>query len=201
MAASSSSASSAAPDVEVVPAVAGDLPALFALVNEAYQVETGDSGVAFKCTNRLLDADAELLPSIAAGRALKALVGGALAGCICFEEQQAAAAAVAVHDGGADAAAAPHMHFGPFAVAASAQGRGVGRALLEALYARARARGIRYVDIEVVNWRTDVMPWYERMGYVRFGTGDFPAPERLARPASFVLMRLDLQKAPATEAM
>ena len=27
------------------------------------------------------------------------------------------------------------------------------------------------------------------------------APERLARPASFVLMRLDLQKAPATEAI
>ena len=188
-ASSSSSASSAAPAVEVVPAVAGDLPALFALVNEAYQGETGGSGVAFKCTNRLLDADAELLPSIAAGRALKALVGGALAGCICFEEQQAAAAA------------APHMHFGPFAVAASAQGRGVGRAFLEALYARARARGIRYVDIEVVTWRTDVMPWYERMGYVRFGTGDVPAPERLARPASFVLMRLDLQKAPATEAI
>jgi len=186
--------------VAISTAGAADLDALFALVNAAYQVETGNTGVAFKNCNRLLSA-AEIAPSVLAGRCLKAALGEELAGCICFEEQAAhsvagAASAVGVAGvvgaAGAAGAAAAHMHFGPFAVARSAQGRGVGRALLEALYAECRVRGIRYVDIEVVNWRTDVMPWYLSMGYVPFGEGSFPAPERLSRPSTFVLMRLDL---------
>lgn len=177
--------------VRVVAAESSDVPTLFDLINLAYQVETGDSGVAFKKTDRLLDTS-ELAPHVAAGRTLKALgADGAIAGCICFEE--------VVHGAGAGAGAEErHMHFGPFAVAVSAQGRGVGRALLEALYAHARARGIRYVDIEVVNHRTDILPLYAKMGYVPFGEGDFPAPERLSRPSSFVMMRLDLEKRPGT---
>ena len=175
-----------APSVSV--ATSADVPALFELINEAYEVESGDTGVAFKKTKRLL-THAELAPSVEAGRTLAARLAGELVGCICFEEQ-------APHDGGAGAGSgAPHLHFGPFAVAARCQGRGVGSALLAALYARARARGIRYVDIEVVQWRTDILPMYERLGYVAFGDGDFPAPERLSRPSRFVLMRLDLDGA------
>ena len=120
-----------APSVSV--ATSADVPALFELINEAYEVESGDTGVAFKKTKRLL-THAELAPSVEAGRTLAARLAGELVGCICFEEQ-------APHDGGAGAGSgAPHLHFGPFAVAARCQGRGVGSALLAALYARARAR-------------------------------------------------------------
>ena len=191
----------AAACVQVVAAAPSDTAALFALVNAAYQVETGDTGVAFKNCNRLLD-ESEIAPSVLAGRCLKALLdGGELAGCICFEEVAhhgdpgtPTGAAGAASAAGAAHGATMHMHFGPFAVAVGAQGRGVGRALLEALYARARAHGIRFVDIVVVNHRSDIMPWYEKMHYIAFGEGPFPAPERLSRESSFVLMRLDLER-------
>ena len=39
-----------APSVSV--ATSADVPALFELINEAYEVESGDTGVAFKKTKR-----------------------------------------------------------------------------------------------------------------------------------------------------
>jgi len=85
-----------------------------------------------------------------------------------------------------------HLHFGPFAVRPGLQRSGVGRALLNAMLAEAQRHNCACVDIEVVNHRTDILPWYEAQGYVRVGTGSFPVPERCTRPCHFIYMRKSL---------
>jgi len=141
-----------------------DCTELFALINEAYDVETGDRGVSFKHTKRLLSAH-ELLPLVAAradgGLFLAELTGHpSPAGCLAWE--------VVRHD---VVTGAPlplnHLHFGPFAVRPGLQRSGVGRALLNAMLAEAQRHNCACVDIEVVNHRTDILPWYEAQGYVR----------------------------------
>ena len=41
-----------------------DVESLFTLINDSYQVETGDSGIAFKKTLRLIDINTEMVPLI-----------------------------------------------------------------------------------------------------------------------------------------
>lgn len=162
--------------VVVATASAADLPSLVTLINDAYQVETGDSGVAFKHTLRLMECD---YPSVSAAiseqRYLTATIDGKIVGCLCWERNQ--------HDGNT------RYHFGPFAVDPACQGKGVGRVLLQRLYDIARADSAASIDIEVVNWRSDILPLYEKLGYERIGEGEFPAPERITRPCHFIMMR------------
>ena len=164
-------------------ATPADAPTVFALINAAYCVESGDIPPAFKRTTRFL-APAELLPQLAAGAILLAHADdGAVQGVLAFELQRDAAAA-----GGALRA-----HFGPYAVAAAHRGAGVGAALLAALAQRARAEGCASLDAEVVNHRHDLFPLYlGRLGFRVMGRAPFPAPERLSRPAHFVCIRKTL---------
>ena len=158
-----------------------DVPALVSLINEAYDVvERGDSGTKFKSTPRLLPGD---VPRFAAD---------VLAGVVLVARGAGDAALLGVIHTTVSApsapGAAPHAHFGPLAVSLSAQGRGVGRALIAAAEASAAAAGASEMRIEVVDCRTDALPAYERAGYVACGVGDFPAPERCTRPVKFILM-------------
>jgi ribosomal protein S18 acetylase RimI-like enzyme len=79
-------------------------------------------------------------------------------------------------------------YFGPLAVDPACQGRGLGKAMVAAAESHCRARGCRYMDIDVVNLRTELPPFYESLGYVTTGMKEFPTPERLRRPAHVVLM-------------
>lgn len=158
--------------MEVRAATPADLPAAFDLINAAYEVETGDSGVAFKHTLRFLQPE-ELSPQLE--RAFVAVDGhGKLLGVIVFELVQSSSGVT-------------RCHFGPFAVAHS--GQGVGKALLVHLEAFALAAGASSLDIEVVQHRTDILPMYAKWGYVQYGEAPFPAPERVTRPCHFLLLR------------
>ena len=66
-------------------------------------------------------------------------------------------------------------------VADAARGRGVGRALCEALLDRARALGYREVRLDALNERVEALPLYCRLGF-----GPDPDPPAYARdgPAS-----------------
>jgi ribosomal protein S18 acetylase RimI-like enzyme len=59
----------------------------------------------------------------------------------------------------------PHAHVSVLAVHGSAEGRGVGRALLEASDAWARARGYNAITLNVFATNTRARELYERMGY------------------------------------
>lgn len=150
----------------VRPATESDLEEVFDLINDAYEVETGDTGVAFKHTKRFL-AHEELRPRLS--HALVAEEDGKITGVVIFEIMGSA------------------CHFGPFAV--RGQGKGVGKLLLKHTEQLALKNGCTSLDIEVVNWRTDIIPMYEKWGYVRIGEAPFPAPERVTRPCHFILMR------------
>ena len=58
-----------------------------------------------------------------------------------------------------------HAHLGILAVAEAAEGRGVGRALLDAVDAWARAQGHRFVTLNVFATNARARAVYERAGY------------------------------------
>ena len=152
-----------------------DREAITRLVNNAYELETGDTGVAFKNTPRLLDnEDSGMGQAYAEDRVVLALGDGPdpeLLGMIMW----------IVEDG--------VMYFGPLAVSVKAQGKRIGKKLIARVARLGQERGARFIDISVVNWRTDILPMYQRWGFVETGHGDFPDPERCTRPCFFINLR------------
>lgn len=63
-------------------------------------------------------------------------------------------------------------------VASEAQGRGIGRALVTACLDRARAAGKAQVLLHTTDWMRTAHQMYERMGFERDPSMDWPAPER-----------------------
>jgi ribosomal protein S18 acetylase RimI-like enzyme len=79
-------------------------------------------------------------------------------------------------------------YFGMLSIDPALQGRGLGRALVDEVESRARAAGCRYMDIQVVNLREELPPFYRRLGYVETGTAPFPDDEHTTKPCHFILM-------------
>ena len=149
------------------PAAAHDVPALVRLVNRAYRVEAffvdGDRVSEGEVRERAAAPDGRFL-------VLDGDAPGVLVGAVYVELRGA------------------RGYFGLLSVDPDAQGRGLGRALVDAAERRCRDAGCRFVDISVVNLRAELPPFYARLGYAPFDTAPFPPHERLKRPAHFVLM-------------
>jgi guanine deaminase len=166
-------------------AVDDDCAALMRVVNEAYRVEIGDSGVAFKRFDRYTSVEQVRDDVARAQRDRRFVVAtdddGAIVGCVRV-----------IVDG-------ERADFGPFAVLPSAQGRGIGSALLARVDALARDARCAHIEIEVVNHRTDLLPFYEGRGFERVGTAPCDAEHncdeaQVTRPSHFVLMRKQLNQ-------
>lgn len=84
------------------------------------------------------------------------------------------------------------MHLLNVTVAPALQGRGHGRALLDALVDASRARGARHLWLEVRESNARARRLYERYGFVRAGVrrGYYPAP--MGRREDAVVMSLSL---------
>jgi predicted N-acetyltransferase YhbS len=191
MAAAAPTAARAA-DFTIVPVESGDIVPVIDIINEAYEVETDDgvSPVGFKRTKRVMVEDeAEIAAQIGRGEMLKAVVDiDRILGVIAFNEFT-------------DEAGVRRMYFGPLAVDPAVAKRGVGRALIGEVERRAAAAGCASVDISVVDVRSDILPWYEgKLGYVRCGTGPFPAPARTTKDVHFIYLRKEIQTAAAAGA-
>lgn len=78
--------------------------------------------------------------------------------------------------------------FAMLAVDPAAQGRGLARALISAVEARCRALALPWIELEVVDLRTELPAFYERFGFAVTGRRPFPDPEKLKRPAAMVVM-------------
>ena len=83
-------------------------------------------------------------------------------------------------------------YLGLLSIDPALQGRGLGAAMVHAAEAWCRARGVRAIDIRVVNLRTELFPFYERLGYVRTGTAPFPTETPTRLPCEFVEMTKEL---------
>jgi GNAT superfamily N-acetyltransferase len=73
------------------------------------------------------------------------------------------------------------------------QKTGLGRLLVEAAEEHCRKRGLRAMDLRVVNLRDPLPAFYRRMGYVENGTEEFPPGEVTKMPCHFVKMTKALQ--------
>jgi len=144
-------------------AVPADVPELVRVVNAAYLVEqffvAGDR-TDTETVERLMQKGAFLVERDDAG---------ALGGCVYVERRGS------------------RGYFGMLAVDPVRQGTGLGRRLVEAAEQYVRDGGARAMDIRVVNLRTELPPFYERLGYVESGTEAVEEPRAL-RPFHFIVM-------------
>ena len=85
-------------------------------------------------------------------------------------------------------------YFGLLAVDPGRQGHGWGRTMVDAAEQHARAAGCAVMDISVVNLRTELPPFYHRLGYAPTGTAPF-TDQRATQPCHFVLMSKPIDEA------
>ena len=78
---------------------------------------------------------------------------------------------------------------GMLSVSPASQGRGLGRALAVAAEEYCRSHGCTEIEIEVVNLRTELPPFYRKLGYRESGERPFPDTSRTTRACHFVVMR------------
>jgi ribosomal protein S18 acetylase RimI-like enzyme len=84
-------------------------------------------------------------------------------------------------------------YLGLLSVDPSQQRRGLGRRLTAAAEEFAREMGARYMDLTVVNLRTELPPIYEKLGYRITGTAPFPAGQMpVTQPCHFICMTKEL---------
>ena len=141
------------------------------LVNDAYAVETGSEGVAFKLTQRLLSKTNGLEDAYMEGRILKAVKGDEICGVIVFELHK------------------DFVYYGPFAVKSGLKGSGIVKRLIAAVQDIGKAHECHSFEILVVNHRIDILPMYEKWGYIIVGEEDYPDPTRLSRHAFFYRLK------------
>jgi GNAT superfamily N-acetyltransferase len=144
-------------------AVPADAPAIARLVNLAYAVE--HFFVAGDRTSPAVVAD------LMASGLFLVIDGadGALAACIFVAIQP------------------PRAYFGMLAVDPAQQKHGFGRALIAAAESRAIDAGCTVMDIKVVDLRTDLLRFYDRLGYLVTGTEPYEHRPVL-QPCHFVTM-------------
>jgi GNAT superfamily N-acetyltransferase len=144
-----------------------DVPALVRVINDAYRVED-----FFVVGDRT--AEAEIRAKIVDARGCFLAADG--------DDTTGLAGAVYVEVRG------DRGYFAMLSVDRARQGRGLGRALVAAVEAHCRAAGCHWLDIEVVDLRTELPAFYASLGFSPCGVGPFPDPAKLRRPAHVVLM-------------
>jgi len=151
--------------VEIRIAQESDLTALTALINQAFKVEA-----FFIVRDRLTPEEA--VAHFGKGRFLVADEDGALVGVVYVELR------------------GERSYLGLLSVSPTMQKAGLGRRLMAAAEEFAREMGSHHMDITVVNLRTELPPFYRKLGYVEDGTAPV-RPEMLPRmlqAAHFVKM-------------
>jgi N-acetylglutamate synthase-like GNAT family acetyltransferase len=151
--------------MEIRLAEESDLPALMDLINQAFRVEA-----FFIVRDRLIPE--ETVAYFKKGRFLIAEENNALAGVVYVELR------------------GDRSYFGLLSVDPGRQKSGLGRRLIAAAEEFAREMGAHHMDITVVNLRTELPPFYRKLGYVENGTEPV-RPEmvpRLLQPCHFIKM-------------
>jgi len=147
----------------VRPATPADIPAIVRITNAAYAIEK-----FFVPVDRT-NADAVQRLMAKGTFLVEDAVDGAVAGSVYVEVRGA------------------RGYFGLLGVDPARQGTGLGRKLVDAAEAHVRAAGARAMDIRVVNLRTELPPFYRKLGYVEAGEDHEPIPHA-TRACHYLLM-------------
>ena len=155
-------------------ATEADTEALVSLINTAFQVEK-----FFKIGERTDSTD--VAAHLETGRFL------------LLEDEAGIAGAVYLEVRPAGAGDARRGYFGMLSVDPARQRAGVGRRLIAAAEEFCREQGCRFMDISIVNLRTELPALYAKFGYREVGTETFPAEQMpVSQPCSFILMEKEL---------
>jgi N-acetylglutamate synthase-like GNAT family acetyltransferase len=146
-------------------ATESDLPAITALINAAFKVEA-----FFIERDRLSFEDAQA--HFAKGRFLLAEENGAIAGVVYVELR------------------GDRGYLGLLSVAPAQQKSGLGRRLTLAAEEFAREMGSHHMDLSVINLRTELPPFYRKLGYTEIGTAPIHdhMRDRVTQPCHFIRM-------------
>jgi GNAT superfamily N-acetyltransferase len=79
-------------------------------------------------------------------------------------------------------------YLGTLSVDPACQGRGLARALVEATEALCRRAGCSHLDLNVVNLRRELFPYYAKLGFVPTAILPFPKAEKVITPLHLVQM-------------
>ncbi|MFT4112846.1 GNAT family N-acetyltransferase [Silvibacterium sp.] len=160
--------------MQIRTATEADFEPLMRLINTAFQVEN-----FFKAEDRV---NPEMLRDyFEQGTFLLLEMDGALAGSIFVELPKP------------EAGQPQRAYFGILSVDPTRQKAGIGRRLIAAAEEFARESGAWFMDITVVNLRTELPPLYEKFGYRITGTKPFPdAQMPITQPCHFICMTKEL---------
>ena len=149
---------------EIRIADSADAEQITAVINAAFRIAEG----FFVDGNRItLD---EVHQSLAKGAFLVAKDDNGLSGCVYLEPR------------------GERAYLGLLSVDPARQQSGLGSRLMSAGEAYCRARGARFMDIYIVNLRTELPAFYARRGYVENGTTPFPPDLPTKQPCHFINM-------------
>jgi GNAT superfamily N-acetyltransferase len=82
-----------------------------------------------------------------------------------------------------------HGYFGLLAVAPSQQGHGLGTRLITEAEDLCREAGCSIMDLRILNLRTELPPYYEKLGYTVTRTEDhIPQDSSALQPYHFIVM-------------
>jgi GNAT superfamily N-acetyltransferase len=155
-------------------ATEADAEAISTLVNAAFEVER------FFIDRDRIDPG-KVREMLGTGRYLLAEDNGALIACVYVELR------------------GQRAYFGLLGVDPSRQGQGLGRKMVEEAESYARAAGCEFMDLRIVNLRTELPPFYQRLGYVEMGTEPFAADAKPSHPCHFIKMSNPLGTTRAAE--
>jgi GNAT superfamily N-acetyltransferase len=157
-----------AKDMTTRPATPEEAPDLAKLISLAYRVEDffkiGDRTDAEDVRGRMQDGVFLVLED-----------AGVLAGCVYVKRHE---------DIG---------YFGMLSIDPARQGQGLGKRLIADAEQFCRDAGCQVMELEVVNLRTELPPFYRRFGYIEAGTRPFPDHERAKLPCYFIVMSKPLR--------
>lgn len=155
----------------VRPAGTEDAREIAVLINTAFQVEKffvdGDR-ITEEEVRQLIDSGCFLVAEDAAGDA------EGMTGCVYVES-----------DG-------EHGYLGLLSIWPARQREGLGRRLVAAAEDHARQSGCKIMDLQIVNLRTELPPFYRKLGYDETGTAPFPADVTTKQPCHFIKMSKSL---------
>lgn len=151
-------------ELQVRRAVAGDVDAIAQVVNVAFR-----RAESFFVERDRIDAQT-LRKMMEKGKFLLAEDSGGLLGCVYLEFR------------------GERAYFGLLAVDPARQRNGVGRRLICEVQDAARGAGCRFMDIQIVNLRRELPPFYRGLGYVETGTAPFPVEVATKQECYFIIM-------------
>ena len=149
---------------EIRIARASDAEKITAVFNAAFRIAEG----FFVDGNRI--SLAEVQRSLTTGAFLVADDEHGLSGCVYVEPR------------------GERAYLGLLSVDPGRQQSGLGSRLMAEGEEYCRARGARFMDIYIVNLRTELPAFYEHRGYVENGTTPFPADVPTKQPCHFINM-------------